>query len=112
MSNRTHSRQPKVRPCRGCGLMLNASTLHGHEAPCLRSRVLPGARFHINAQTIVGGRVKRERLRRPIEVEVIRPKGGGWLVRSLHSGREIEIRSYKRFLEWNDFAPGLQKGAA
>lgn len=113
-SNRGHSRQPKIRPCRGCGTVLNSSALHGHESACLRSRVLPGTRFHMKAATMIAGQEgKRRRLRRPIEIEVIRPKGNGWLVRSLHSGREIEVKSPKRFIEWNDFAPGLQqKGAA
>lgn len=78
----------------------------------MRTRVLPGTRFHIKAQTIVGGRSQPKRVRRPIEVEVIRPKGDGWLVRSLHSGREIEVKNFRRFIEWNEFAPGLQKGAA
>jgi hypothetical protein len=108
----TYSRQPKLRPCRGCGEQLLARVLHVHEMACLRARVLPGQRFWINADTTVGGRANKHRLNRPIEVEVIRPQGKGWLVRAIESGREIAVKTERRFVNWDQFKPGLRKKGA
>ena len=108
-SPRDHSRERKARPCRGCGRELAAHVLHTHEGACLRAQVLPGQRFQINAQTIIGGRKNPQKIRRPITVEVVKRQGNGWLVRSVESGREIEAKSFQRFIDWDQFAPGLKR---
>lgn len=107
----TYIRPTKVRPCRGCGQPLIARVLHVHEVACLRARVLPGQHFWIKADTTIGGRANKRRLNRPIEVEVIRPQGDGWLVRAVESGREISVKTQRRFIDWDQFAPGLGKKA-
>ena len=110
-STKRYRRAPKIRPCRGCGEPLFARILNVHEHACLEAHVYPGLHFWINADTTVGGRDNKHRLNRPIEVEIIRPQGKGWLVKAVASGREIALKSFRRFIDWDKFAPGLRKKA-
>jgi len=83
--------------------------LHHHEASCRREHVKSGDRFWILAYTYIGGR-NGQRIRRPIQVEVVEHHGNtGFRVKNLATENIMTIKHPRRFLEWPHFAPGLSR---
>jgi len=83
--------------------------LHLHEAACRREHVKRGDRFLTLVPTYVGGR-NGKRVRRPVQVEVLKPHGEtGFMVKNLATENIFAVKHPRRFLEWPHFEPGLTR---
>ena len=91
--------------CPGCGQTMGSFAHHTHAAACKRDQVKPGMIFRVMTATYKDGKP----VRRPIEVEILERSGEGWLARALASKRTLFLKSYKRFIDWDKFSPGLEK---
>ena len=88
---------------------MGARALVEHERGCKRAQVRPGDRFQMIVATTVGGRSKGKSVRRPIEVEIVNTDGNkGWVVKSLVSGRLMRASTARKFVNWDDYKPGLE----